>query len=168
MRVDRAGVDDAFVAPDVVEQPVARLHTAAPLQKRAQKFELDAGEMDAFAGDRNLMPRRIDVNGAGRDRFFAQLIFRAAQDRLDAQNDFARTERLGHVIVRAKFQTGDAIELMRLRRQHHDRNVARGRVALQDLANFQAGHFRQHKIENNERRFSVRALCKPAAPSVAN
>ena len=60
MGIDRARVDHAFVAPDVVEQTIARLDATAPLHQRAQKFEFDAGEIHPFAADGNVMARRVD------------------------------------------------------------------------------------------------------------
>ena len=49
---------------------------------------------------------------------------RTAQDGFDAQPHFARTERLGHIIIRAQLQTDDAIHLVTFRGQHQNRHVA--------------------------------------------
>src|SRR5437773_6166076 len=43
--IDRAGIDHAFVTPDVAEQAVALLHPAAPLHQSAQPFVLEAGSV---------------------------------------------------------------------------------------------------------------------------
>src|SRR5437868_10358666 len=52
----------------------------------------------------------------------------------------------------SKFQADDPVDLFRLCCQHQDRNMAGRRIAFQNLADLQPGHFRQHQIENNERR----------------
>ena len=87
------------------------------------------------------------------DNFFssATFAFAAPQDRVDPQDQLARAERFRDVIVRAELQADDAIDFLRLRRQHDDRNVPRGHVGLQDLADFEPRHLRQHQVENDER-----------------
>src|SRR5438034_4396398 len=46
--IDGAGIDHAFITPDVAEQAVPLLHPAAPLHQSAQQFVLEAGEMNYF------------------------------------------------------------------------------------------------------------------------
>src|SRR5438132_376397 len=53
MSIDGAGIDHAFITPDVAEQAVALLHPTAPLHQSAQQFVLEAGEMNDFAVDGN-------------------------------------------------------------------------------------------------------------------
>src|SRR6059058_4657915 len=118
----------------------------------AQKFEFKAGQIDVFAMDRNFMTRRIDYDRTGPQVFLICFPLASTQDRPNAQNHFPRTKRLRDVIVRAKFQANNPVDLFRFRCQHHDRNLESRRIGLQDLANFQTRHFRQHQIENNESR----------------
>src|SRR5260370_39925120 len=70
MRINRARVDDAFVAPDVVEQTVACLAAAASLHERLQKFKFEAGESDSLASYRNFGASRINPTQADRQMFF--------------------------------------------------------------------------------------------------
>ena len=98
------------------------------------------------------MARGIDRNRSGAE-VFAFLGLATPQNRLNAQDDFAWTERFGDVIVRPKFQANDAIDFLRLRRQHHDRNVPGCGIGFQNFANFETRHFRQHQIENDKGRF---------------
>src|SRR5438132_10712884 len=58
--IDRAGIDHAFVTPDIAEEAVALLHPAAPLHQSAQQFVLEAGEMNYFTIDGNMMAQAID------------------------------------------------------------------------------------------------------------
>ena len=103
-----------------------------------------------LAIDQNLVSRRIDGDRSGRETIIDVFRTAATQNGFDPQNHFARTKRFRHVIVRAEFQSNNAIDLLRARRQHQDWNVARGCIALEQFANFESGHFRQHQIENDE------------------
>src|SRR5205814_7457443 len=58
--IDGAGVDHAFVTPDVAEQAIAFLNATAALHQGAQQFEFDAGEMHDLAIDQNLMAQSVD------------------------------------------------------------------------------------------------------------
>src|SRR5205809_8120583 len=66
MRINRARVDDAFVAPDVVKQTGACLDAPASLRERLQKFKFEAGEVASLSIARYLVTRRIDPNPADR------------------------------------------------------------------------------------------------------
>src|SRR6266480_2915879 len=90
--IDRAGIDHAFVTPDVAEQAVPLLHPAAPLHQSAQQFVLEAGEMNYFTIDGNMMAQAIDPDRAGDKRLGFGRSLAAAQNRLRAQHDFARRE----------------------------------------------------------------------------
>src|SRR5439155_22911213 len=63
--IDRAGIDHAFITPDIAEQTVPLLHPAAPLHQSTQQFVLEAGEMNYFTIDRNMMAQAIDPDRAG-------------------------------------------------------------------------------------------------------
>src|SRR5207247_6077255 len=83
MRINRARVDDAFVAPHVVEQTVACLDAAASLHERLQKFKFEAGEVDSLAIDRNFVARRINPNRADRQMFRSEEHTSELQSRVD-------------------------------------------------------------------------------------
>ena len=63
----------------------------------------------------------------------------ASQQPLDAEDELARAERLGHIVVRAQFQAQDAINLTGFRRQDDDGDGRGRRVAAQNFADFQPG-----------------------------
>src|SRR5437763_12221024 len=63
--IDRAGIDHAFVTPDIAEQAVPLLHPAAPLHQSTQKFVLEAGVMNYFNIERNMMEYTIVLVHAG-------------------------------------------------------------------------------------------------------
>src|SRR5438309_9221822 len=84
--IDGAGIDHAFITPDVAEQAVALLHSAAPLHQSTQQFVFEAGEMNYFAVDGNMMAQTIDSDRAGNKRLRFGRSFTAAQNRLCAQD----------------------------------------------------------------------------------
>ncbi len=112
--------------------------------------------MHAFAANANLVPPRVDRDRAGLERFLWFLA--APQNCPYSQDDFARAERLGHVIVSAEFQPNDPINLFRFCREHQNRNARRRSVALQNFADLEPRHFWQHQIENDEIRPVVARL----------
>src|SRR5436190_22983867 len=92
MGIDCAGIDHAFVTPDIAEQAVPLLHPAAPLHQSAQQFVFEAGEMKDFTIDGNMMAQAIDPDRAGDKRLRFARSFAAAQNRLSTQHDLARRE----------------------------------------------------------------------------
>src|SRR5207244_11987565 len=66
--IDGAGIDHAFVTPDVAEQAVPLLHPAAPLHQGMQQFVFETGEMNYFTIDGNLMAQTIHPNRAGNNQ----------------------------------------------------------------------------------------------------
>ena len=79
-----------------------------------QKFKFKAGEVDPLSIDRDFVARRINHNRTDRQMFFLFFRIGPAHDRSDTQNDFARTKRLRHIIVGAKFQAYYPIDLFGL------------------------------------------------------
>src|SRR5437868_12408479 len=55
MRIDGAGINYAFITPDVAEEAISLLHPAAPLHQSAEQLVLEASEMNYFAIDGNMM-----------------------------------------------------------------------------------------------------------------
>ena len=73
---------------------------------------------------------------------------RPAQHRLDSQGQFARAERLGHVVVRAEFEPDDPIRLAAQRREHDDRHLAD--LARMPAADLEPVDARQHQVEHQQ------------------
>src|SRR5438067_6131852 len=92
MSINGAGIDHAFITPDVAKQAIPLLHPAAPLHKSPQQFVFEAGEMNYFTIDGNMMAQAIDMDRAGDKRLRFGRSLAAAQNRLRAQYDFARRE----------------------------------------------------------------------------
>ena len=71
----------------------------------------------------------------------------AAQDDLDACQQFARAERLGQVVVGAHLQSDDAVGLLAARGEHDDRDVG---VGAQVAAQREAVVAGQHQVEHHQ------------------
>ena len=78
---------------------------------------------------------------------------RAAQDRLDAPEQFARVEGLGDVVIGPEFQPDDAVHVLAARGEHDDRHL---RVRPQLAAQCQPVLARQHQVEHDQ--IDMRAL----------
>ncbi len=85
------------------------------------------------------------AHGLGRGR--RRRVSRPPQDRVDPRHQFARAERLCHIVVAADFEAQDAVDLLVARRQEQDRRVG----GLPDLpADFQPVHLRHADVEHDE------------------
>src|SRR5207244_7091900 len=92
--IDGAGIDHAFITPDVAQQAIPFLHPAAPLNKSAQQFVFETGEMNDFAVDGSMMAQAIDADRAGDKRFRFALGLAATQTGLSAERDFGSGARV--------------------------------------------------------------------------
>src|SRR5881275_3361474 len=91
--IDGSRINHAIITPDVAKQAIPLLHPAAPLNKSAQQFVFETGEMNDFAVDGNVMAQAIDADRAGDKRFRFARSLAATQNGLSAQHNFARGER---------------------------------------------------------------------------
>ena len=68
---------------------------------------------------------------------------------MNSENEFARTERLGKIIFRAKLQTFDPALGLTFGTEKEERNRLRACIGLEFLGNLKPIEFRQHDIEND-------------------
>jgi hypothetical protein len=76
----------------------------------------------------------------------------APQDRAHARHELARRERLGEVIVAADLEAVDAVDLVVLGRQEHDRHRAAARIRAQAAAHLDAVELGHEDVEHHQRR----------------
>ena len=76
----------------------------------------------------------------------------AAQDRLDAQDELGRRERLGQVVVGAVLEAGDAVERRAAGRDDQDRRGGRLVVAADGPDDGPPVQLGEHQVEDDERR----------------
>src|SRR5438270_4453414 len=93
MSINGAGIDHAFITPDVAKQAIPLLHPAAPLHKSPQQFVFEAGEMNYFTIDGNMMAQAIDMDRAGDKRLRFGRSLPAPQNGLSTQDYFAGGKR---------------------------------------------------------------------------
>src|SRR5436305_4568401 len=102
--VHRARVAGERVAPDALEQLVARQHEAAVVEQLPEEVELLRRELDLLVADVHLAAAGVDQQVAVAERRALEILAvgrRAAQHRLDARDELAWIERLGQVVVGA-------------------------------------------------------------------
>src|SRR5215831_19055237 len=111
MRVNGARIDKAIILPHITQQLLTRLHATSSLCQHGQEFELGCCQIHLLATPADEVSWRIDKQ-------FAELVgvslfgsgAPALKDLLDAQDQLARTERLGHVVISAQFEAENTID----------------------------------------------------------
>ena len=149
--IHSAGIDEGIVFPDIAEELVAGLDASGALGEDGEELEFGGSEVDGLAFPRGDVAGDIDMEIAEAELvagFFAGLA--AAEDFLDAQEEFARAERFGEVIISAEFEAEDAVDLGRLGGEHEDGRLGGGGLEAEGFANLEAVHFREHDIEDDE------------------
>jgi hypothetical protein len=68
----------------------------------------------------------VEDDVAGHETVVLTLGLCTPQHRSDACDELTRRERLRHVVVRPELETGDAVDLLVARGQHHDRKSRSG------------------------------------------
>src|SRR3984957_13220180 len=130
VRVDAALVALELVAARAVDDLVPRVDPPRDRRQRDQHAPLGRGQRHAGPADLDRPALLVDHQQAlaiaGRRGGPAVGLAPPAQDGLAAQDQLARAERLGHVVVGAHLQAADPVFLVRLGRQHQDGRGARG------------------------------------------
>ena len=102
------------LAVDRIEQTIAAEDTAAGLDEAGQQAELDVGEGDRYAAAGDLVAVEVDDEVGQREACPGSGVGgprrRPPQDRLDAQDQLGRRERLGQVVVGAILEAGDPVD----------------------------------------------------------
>ena len=149
--VDGAGVDGAGVAPDLLQQRVARLRAAPAFEQQAEQLELGGRQVELLAVEGDLEIAPVDDEFADGQPVVAPLgPAHAPQHGFHPQDEFARAEGLGHVIVRADFQPGDALGGLALGGEHQHGDRGGVRLGFELAADLLAVHVREHQVEHDE------------------
>jgi hypothetical protein len=146
-------LDEALVAPDALEQPIARDDAVLVLHEIAEQLELAARQADRRAIDGNR--DRLEVGDEPVAAIAAAgaplaAVGAAPQHGAHAGRELAEAERLGDVVVGAVLETGHAIVFARARGQHDDRDVGAVGARTQDAAHLEPADDRQIEIENDQ------------------
>ena len=122
----------------------SRLKTTAGLRQECpQDSEFDGGQAQRRAGELRDMLLRIDRQlalGQRRRLLCVRAACHAAQDDVDAGDEFARAERLGDVIVAADLEAEHTVDFVVPRRKKQDRNVGGLANFAADVQSVEFGH----------------------------
>ncbi|XQU68204.1 hypothetical protein OJJOAM_000935 [Cupriavidus sp. H18C1] len=149
-----AGVER--IVPDQIHQLRARVDTARMVGQQREQPVFVAGQVEPLAAVGQPGPvaivhewRRGLLRGLlGGCRWHALApAAHATQDHADARRQFARRERLDHIVVRADLQSDHAIDLLVARRQENHRHIGKG---AQRAADLEAVQVRQAHVEDHQ------------------
>ena len=147
--VDGAAVARVAVAPDIAEQGFAVEHLAAAFHERNHEPEFEGGEIQFAASEPHLEAAAVKFEGTHAEFLAGFARAGLLDEQLQAQNEFARAERLGQVVIGAQFQASHALLGTRFGGEHDNGNL-RGRFRRADLpADIFAPHLGDHQIEHD-------------------
>ena len=136
--VDRVGRRHRVVAPDLVEQALARDHQALVAHQVLEQLELAVGQLDLARAAPHLAGIGVELEVADAERGGAA--WRAPpQQRPDPGQQLLALEGLDQVVVGAAVEAGDAVLGLGAGGQHQDRHVAVGAQPAADLDAVEAG-----------------------------
>ena len=150
MHVHRAQVAQIVVLPDGFQKVFAAENLAAVADEQLKQIEFLRREVDLLLADGHRAVVQVDAHVAHRqNRLSAFLLHHrgAAEDGLDAALDLEDVERLGHIIVRAVFETQNLVHVLALGGEHDDRH--RGFFA-DALAHLNAVYLGQHDVQKHK------------------
>src|SRR4051812_42039454 len=130
--VDGVGLAERGIAPDLLEQLVARDHQSLVAHHELEELELAGGELEQAIAAGGLVRGRVELQVADDQRRAAPR--RApAQERAQPRQQLLEVERLDQVVVGAGVEPLDARVDRVARGEHQDRHVAVGAQAAGDL-----------------------------------
>src|SRR5579859_5368375 len=138
--------------PHVLEQDVARVHPARMRDEVGQEVELAHRELHVLSAEDHAAPRAVDRHVPERLalRWGFRLVgvgLRTPEHSVDAGQHLAHRERLGDVVVGAKLEADDLVDLGVLGGDYDDRHPA---VLAQRAAEVEAAHTGQHQVEQDQ------------------
>lgn len=168
MRVYRPAVDRSIITPDVAQEHFATLYAAPAKRQGGEELKLRICEDDIVTSPGNGMADEVDHQMAEYELIqghFAGLV--ALDELLDAQDQFAGTEGLDQVVVRASLKTLHAVGFGSFGGEDENGNPLRRGVRLEQFAEFEPTELGHHDVENQEvgRRLPDFPQCSKAAGS---
>jgi D-alanyl-D-alanine carboxypeptidase/D-alanyl-D-alanine-endopeptidase (penicillin-binding protein 4) len=124
--LERVGRRAEVVAPDAVEDHLARQHLTGVVHEQLEQQELGARQLDPPRAAVDLVGARVELEVREAQDLAVLLPPGAAQQGAQPREQLLERERLGQVVVGAGLEPGDAVGHPVARRQHqHRRAVAR-------------------------------------------
>ena len=146
--VHGAAVAHVAVAPDVVEQTFAGQYLAAFFHEGHEEFELDGGQIEFAPDQPHFKSCAVEREGTNFQLLARARSARFFDEQAEPEDEFARAEGFGQVIVSAQFESGHAVLGAGFGREHDDRNPGGDFARAQLTANVFAPHFRDHQIKD--------------------
>src|SRR5712691_460958 len=149
--VDGAVEAAGIVAPDLLDQVIARIGSAGVGGEQVEQLELLRREVELQVADArgaaDRIDRQVSLDGrfALRRRIPQEL--HPAEDRPYARQELADREGLGQVVVGSDLESEHAVYLFRASRQHQDWD---DRLSTDPTRDLQAVEPRQHPIEDQQ------------------
>ena len=119
MRINGPRVRIVLVTPHRVQQPIARERFAGMRNKIGEQSEFFRRKINLCARAQHCIAAYVHLNIAESIDLWRGRWWRdASQHSLNAGHQFANRERLSDIIVSAKLQADDLVDLLATRRQH--------------------------------------------------
>ena len=159
MHVHRADLAADVVAPDCVEQRLARIYAVGIAHQKLHEVEFLRRQID-----RHVLAKRAAAAAVKRDvpadeRLLRRLFFcrtGPAQKRPDTRLEFENVERLCEIVVRAVLKAQQLVHILGFGGQHDNGNLRKLPDFRAGLQTVKPGH---HQIEHDQiRRFARRQL----------
>ena len=136
------------MALERVHDLVAREHTPGAARQDGEQFELVAGQVAHLSGQAGLARTQVHFEPAkAQHLIFCRVGRGAAQQGLDAGQQFTRFKGLGQVVVGTEFQADDAVHRLAARGEHEQRQASRAWLAAQFTREIQAVAIGQHQVQ---------------------
>ena len=151
MHIDESGIGSMPVSPNLVQQHFAGEDLPWSTSQTRQQIEFEGRQRDHVVTATNNVTGDVDFEVTDREMFDERLRCRT-KTCAEPSDKFLRLERLVDVVIRAVLESGDNIECVRARSEHHDRDAG---FRANTAAYFNAVTTRQHHIEQHDVRFAV-------------
>src|ERR1700730_8087174 len=153
--VDSPGLDIHIMAPDCVEQLLAREDASGVPQQMTQKAEFRRTEMDRFAGARYPVRAEIHRHVGEMEHLIHGARLGSPDHRAQSGDELTRAERLDDIVVGAAVEPAHSVALFAARRQHYHRQRTGLGCPPNPTAYLDPGDERQHPVEQHDIRFAL-------------
>ncbi len=139
-----------MVAPHLVEQLRAAVHTLGVLHEVAQQLEFGRPDLERLALVRHAVGGGIEQQIADGNAVAHLLGCAAAQHGADARQQLLGGERLGYVVVGTSVKASHLVRFVATRGQHEDGHGLGARIGAPFARQRQAALARQHPVEQDD------------------
>ena len=123
MDIDRPSFTRIREAPHVLQQLVPRQHDARLAAEGFEELELLGAQRHRRPADMHLVARRVEHDIAHHERPATAPAVRPPKHCLDARHKLTRIERLGQVVIQARVEAIDLLDIVRARGERQHRSV---------------------------------------------